>query len=157
MQTAWQRRHATRAEHILCQTSVGLKCNSQALCALLLRSNELLGSSLTDQLLLGRGGAADLEQRNSVGLGDGREPGVLSSDITLPVGVLGDVGGGKGYWIVVGSRVEAAGGRVAELRVHGDTGRALGVQREEPVDRRIDAGRLDCVLLYMPSAGRYGV
>lgn len=142
-----QRGHASRAQDILCQPGVPLERNSQTLDTLLLRSNELLGSGLANQLLLRRRSASNLEQCNRVGLGDGRELGVVSSHITLPVRVLGNVCGGDGDRVVVCVGIEATGGRVAELRVHGDTGGALGVEREQPVDRGIDACRLDRVFL----------
>lgn len=146
--------HAARAKHILCQAGVSLKCNSQPLGTLHLRSNELLGSSLAYQLLLRGRSAANLKQRNSIGLGDGRQPGISSSDVALPVWVFGDVAGRNCDGIVVGGRVEATGGRVAELWVHGDTGRAVGVESEQPVDGRIYTGGLYCVLLYVLLVGR---
>ena len=81
-------------------------------------------------------------------MGNGREPGVSSSHITLPVRVLGDVGGRDSDGVIVRVGVEAAWGWVAELRVHGDTRRALGVEGEQPIDGGIDTSGLDSVFLH---------
>lgn len=72
---------------------------------------------------------------------------VSPAGIALPVGVFGDVGGGQSDGIVVGCWVESAGGWVAELRVHGDTSGAFGVDGEEAVNPGVDSRGLDGVFL----------
>lgn len=149
MQTARTRRHATRTQHVLRQPSVLLKRDRQSLRASLLRSNQLLRACLANQLLLRRRRASNFQQRDRIGLSDGREPRVSSSHVALPVRVLGNVGGGNGDGVVVCAGVDAAWWWVAELRVQGDTRGALGVDREEPVDEAINTPRLDRVFLHM--------
>lgn len=148
MQTARHWGQATGAEDILCETSVLLECDSESLCALLLRRHQRLGACLANQLLLRRCCASDLEQRNCIRLGDGREPGVAPAHVALPVRVLGDVGGRDSDGVVVGHGVIGTGGWVAELRVQRDTRGALGVEGKQPVDRGINSSRLNSVFLH---------
>lgn len=72
-------------------------------------------------VVLGRGLAADSQEGDGVGLGDGAEGRVVPPGVALPVRVVGDVTGGKGDWVVVGERGVRARGGQAELRVQRDT------------------------------------
>lgn len=148
MQRRRQRRHTPRTQHISCKPNIPLKRHRQPPHTFLLGRNQLLCARLANQLLLRRRCASNLQQRHRIGLCDGGEPGVPPSHVTLPVWILGDVGGRDGDGIVVGVGVEGAWRWVAELRVHGDTGRSLGVERENAVDEAIEARRLDCVFLH---------
>lgn len=145
--SARQRRQAVD-KHILGHTLGGLfEERGQSGLALLLRSHEGLLSGLANQLDLWLRGAAHRQQRHGVALVDDAELRVRAAHVTLPVGVVGDVAGGKRDGIIVSLGVQGAGGRVSEVRIERHAVGAVGVEGKGLSDRLPDAGGLKSVFL----------
>lgn len=117
--------------------------------ALLLDSNQLLLSSLSDleNVVLGGCLASDCEQTNGVGLAHGAQLGVAPPDVPLPVWVVGDIARREGDWVIVGKRGNRARGGETELSVQRDTRGTFRVNSEKATNALPDASGLDCVFL----------
>lgn len=122
----------------------------QARLALLLRRNESLLAGLANQLDLGLRGASHRQQRHDVTLGNDAELRVRATVITLPVGVVGNITGGKSDGVVEAEGVQASGRRVSEVRVQGNTVGAIGVEGEGLADGLPQAGGLEGLFLRIP-------
>lgn len=146
----WGKRwHSVLFQHTSQHLLVFLKECREALFALVLQRHQLLGTSISDlqHVLLRARLAAHRQQRDDVALGDHTRLCILPSHITLPIWVLCEVRGGDSDGVVVELGVAGTGRWVTELRVEGNTGRALGVDSKEVVDTSPDTGRLDGVFL----------
>jgi hypothetical protein len=149
VQTWWPWRKSVRAQYCLKTGRVLLEVWAQSSLALLLHLCQLLCSSFTQlqHIILWRSCASHCEQGHDVRLAHHAKLGVATTNITLPVGVVGDVCGWECDGIVVEFGVIGARCWIAELWVERDTGGAFGVNRKQIVNLCVDSGRLDSIFL----------
>ena len=127
----WQAVSTQNALHTL---SILLKKSSQSmLLPLLLDSGELLFACLAnlENIFLGSRLATHTKQTNNIRLVDVADPGVVPSNITLPIRVVRDVSCRNGNRVVVRQRGQSPRGRKAILGVQGDTSRTVRVHGKQ--------------------------
>jgi hypothetical protein len=117
--------------------------------ALLLDINQLLLASLPNlqNIVLGGSLASHREKAHGIGLGHGTQLRVVSSYVTLPVRVVGDVTGRQSDGIIIRQRRQRSGSGKAKLGVQRNTGRAIWVDSEKTADSLPNTGRTDGVFL----------